>query len=340
MNKEIISNSILKKFLENKKVILFGAGRRGKIVLSIIKEENIGEVEFFIDNNISDRIINGISVYKSDKLYSLKKNYYKIIVCTEDINVYEEIKQNLLDMGYIENEDFISSKILRSELKSSKENPYEDYNINSTYAPWLLDEEFLNIYNKIKKNTLVDIYRCYELWSLVEQSSKLKEGIFLEIGVWRGGTGALIAKKMQLLGLNEKIYLCDTFEGVVKASDKDEIYTGGEHSDTNPEYINDLIDNLELNNIKVLKGIFPDETGFEIKEKIRFCHIDVDVYRSSKDIVDFIWDSMVVNGIIVFDDYGFKTCTGISTLINELKNDKDKIVFENLNGHAVVIKLY
>ena len=101
-----------------------------------------------------------------------------------------------------------------------------------------------------------------------------------------------------------------------------------------------MIDELKLSNVKILKGIFPDETGFKIQEKIRFCHIDVDVYKSAKDIVDFIWGSMERNGIIVFDDYGFKTCTGMSTLINELKYDKDKMVFENLNGHAVVIKLF
>ncbi|MDK2562690.1 TylF/MycF/NovP-related O-methyltransferase [Romboutsia sedimentorum] len=339
MNKEAIINRMFEKFLDSKQIVLFGAGRRGKEVANIIKKDKLGEIAFFIDNSIALNNIDDIHIYKGEKLLNLDKQKYKIIICTDLIDIYEEIKNELVNLEYKENEDFISSKILRSELISNKDNPYEDYDIISTYAPWLSDMKFLNCFNKIRKNTLVDIYRCYELWTLVEQASKLKEGIFLEIGVWRGGTGTLIAKKAQLEGLKENVYLCDTFTGVVKATDKDQIYVGGEHSDTSQEYVKKLVDKLELKNIKILKGIFPDETGFEIDEKIRFCHIDVDVYKSAKDVVRFIWGNMINGGIIVFDDYGFKTCTGITTLINELKNDKDKIVVENLNGHAVIIKI-
>lgn len=43
-----------------------------------------------------------------------------------------------------------------------------------TYSPWNKDENFKEVYEAIRKNTLVDIYRCYELWSLVEQSKKLQ----------------------------------------------------------------------------------------------------------------------------------------------------------------------
>jgi hypothetical protein len=65
----------------------------------------------------------------------------------------------------------------------------------------------------IQRNTLVDIYRCYELWTLVEQTSKLAGGI-MEVGVWRGGTGALIARKALIAGVEDPVYLCDTFQGV------------------------------------------------------------------------------------------------------------------------------
>src|SRR3954462_5277309 len=44
---------------------------------------------------------------------------------------------------------------------------------NSFYSPWLGDRDFQNIYNIIKENTLVDIFRCYELWQLVEEVNKV-----------------------------------------------------------------------------------------------------------------------------------------------------------------------
>src|SRR5947209_11446539 len=68
--------------------------------------------------------------------------------------------------------------------------PYEEIKPVATYAPWNADEDFTSTYEVIKDYTLVDEYRCWELWMLVEQSAKLSEGSLIEVGVWRGGTGA------------------------------------------------------------------------------------------------------------------------------------------------------
>jgi len=80
---------------------------------------------------------------------------------------------------------------------------------------------FRTTYSQVQGATLVDKYRCFELWRLVEQSAKLESGAFIEIGVWRGGTAALIATQARDLGLKDKVYACDTFSGVVKAGEED-----------------------------------------------------------------------------------------------------------------------
>jgi O-methyltransferase len=41
----------------------------------------------------------------------------------------------------------------------------------------------------------------------------------------------------------------------------------------------------------------------------------------------------------VYDDYGFASCDGVTRAVNEQRSLADRIVFHNLNGHAVVIKL-
>ena len=212
------------------------------------------------------------------------------------------------------------------------------YNLpKATYSPWLQDEDFRKIYRLAKENTLVDIYRCYELWNLVKQTNKLT-GDVLEVGVWKGGTGSLLA------GATSKeatVYLCDTFTGVVKAGEKDNQYTGGEHSDTSVEIVNRLLRQLSLTNYSILRGIFPDSTSSLIEDKkFRFCHIDVDVYQSAKDVFFWVWQRMVTGGIVVFDDYGFAACEGITDLVNnELLHRPDLIMLHNLNGHAVLIKI-
>lgn len=223
----------------------------------------------------------------------------------------------------------------------SKAQLYEQIYPMANYSPWNKDSLFLESLSEIQAYTLVDKYRCFELWKLVEQSAKLSSGNIIEIGVWRGGTGALIAKQAKNCGIIEKVYLCDTFAGVVKASPKDTSYIGGEHSDTSRKIVEDLVHNrLHLDNVDILEGIFPDQTGSQVENlKFRLCHIDVDVYQSAKDIDNWIWDKMVTGGMIVYDDYGSSSCDGITQYVEEQMNLSDRLVIHNLNGHAIIVKL-
>jgi O-methyltransferase len=210
----------------------------------------------------------------------------------------------------------------------------------ATYSPWLSDEEFNRVYDLVKNNTLVDRYRCYELWQLVGEMTKIENGDLIEIGTWRGGTGALIGRKCQIERIPGVLYLCDTFAGVVKAGPLDATYFGGEHADTTKQAVLDLIDSLGLDRVRILQGTFPDESAAPLADaRFRFCHIDVDVYESAKEIVDWIWPRLVPGGIIVYDDYGFHCCVGITRFVNEERRKPDRLVIHNLNGHAIVIKL-
>lgn len=217
---------------------------------------------------------------------------------------------------------------------------YEEVLPRATYAPWNADQAFCEAYDAIQDHTLVDKYRCFELWQVVSQVAALPQGALLEVGVWRGGTGALIAKQAANSGITEPVYLCDTFCGVVKAGDRDETYRGGEHSDTSIATVQQLTQSLELTNIDILQGIFPDDTGSAVDDQtFRFCHIDVDVYQSAKEVNTWVWDRLVPGGIVVYDDYGFESCDGITKCVEEQRDCKDRVVFHNLNGHAVVVKL-
>jgi O-methyltransferase len=208
----------------------------------------------------------------------------------------------------------------------------------ATYAPWLDDMEFQRIYAAIRGNTLVDVFRCFELWELAGQVGHLP-GDVIEVGVWRGGTGALLASRMKRIGGGKTVYLCDTFEGVAKAGAMDTTYGGGEHADTSKEIVEALARKLDLSNVRILKGIFPDDSK-HIVESGQFCfvHIDVDVYQSAKEVLEFAWPRMPAGGLVVFDDYGFASCDGIPKLLKEYRGQSDKVILHNLNGHAIIVK--
>ena len=229
--------------------------------------------------------------------------------------------------------DFVASR------KTKADGDYELILSGASYAPWLSDHAFNETFKVIDGHTLVDKYKCYELWQLVGETAKLNGGL-IEVGVWRGGSGVLIAQKAKLSGMREQVYLCDTFRGVVKAGKKDSKYINGEHADTSVEIVEKLAKDLRLDNVKIVAGIFPEETNGVITDKtFRFCHIDVDVYESAKDVLEWLWPKVVVGGVMVFDDYGFQGCNGVTRLINEGRSRKDRITIHNLNGHAILIKV-
>ncbi len=206
------------------------------------------------------------------------------------------------------------------------------------YSPWLNHDVFVAAHMAIKANTIVDVYRCYELWKLVEQCARLG-GDILEVGVWRGGTGCLMALKSKLMGSHSRVFLCDTFSGVVKAGEMDSTYSGGEHDNTSVDIVVKAKEALALDNVEILVGVFPDETAGRVGDAVfSLCHIDVDVYDSARDVLEWVWPRLQVGGAVVFDDYGFVETDGVTRLVNELTGVPSALIIHNLNGHAVMVK--
>ncbi|MES2045193.1 MAG: TylF/MycF/NovP-related O-methyltransferase [Pseudomonadota bacterium] len=210
--------------------------------------------------------------------------------------------------------------------------------VTCDYPKHLHDPAFMAVASKSNAFTLVDVLRRHELWSLVRQSGKLAPGNYLEVGVWRGGTGLVIAEAVRHFGVGGDVYLADTFSGVVAAGEHDTMYVGGEHADTSEALVGQLLADSGHDQVRILKGMFPDDTGNQFEGAIRLLHIDVDVYESAKGVMDWAFDRIVTGGIIVFDDYGYSTCSGITKLCEEYEVDDRFFFMHNWNGHCVLIK--
>jgi O-methyltransferase len=208
----------------------------------------------------------------------------------------------------------------------------------STYAPWQSDAEFRRAYELVRRNTLVDVWRCYELWSLLGELREV-DGAILEVGVWRGGTGALLAARASELRIGEPVYLCDTWSGVVKTGAVDTYYRDGKHDNASRETVAELVRAMALQNVELLQGVFPEDTAEQVADDtFRLCHCDVDVYRSAKDVFDWVWPRLSSGGVVVFDDYGFPACPGVTKFVDEQRLLDDRLVVHNLNGHGIVVK--
>jgi O-methyltransferase len=215
---------------------------------------------------------------------------------------------------------------------------YERVRPLATHAPWRSDLQFQATVKSVRNYTLVDEYRLFELWSLVRNTSCLV-GDILEVGVWRGGSGAMLACAAQRYAPEAKVFLCDTFAGIVKASCHDSTYQGGEYV-ASRSHVEELLGRLGLAGVTVLQGMFPDEMAPTLgTRRFRLCHVDVDVFESARDVFHWVWPRLVLGGVVVFDDYGFVGCDGVTRFVNEAAGGgTDRVFIHNLNGHGVLIK--
>ena len=210
----------------------------------------------------------------------------------------------------------------------------------ATYCPWRVDVDFQRAHRAIAAHTLVDVPRLYELWSLAGQMSDIR-GDYLEVGVWRGGSAALVGQRfLQTGGASRRVVLCDTFSGVALAGEQDGSYSGGEHADTSVEIVERLFEDCLLDGPEIHIGIFPTDTGQAVADRsFSLVHVDVDVYESALHAAEYAWPLMTVGGAMVFDDYGFVKTQGVRRAVDELGERFDCCLrIHNLNGHGLLLK--
>jgi O-methyltransferase len=201
-----------------------------------------------------------------------------------------------------------------------------------------VDRSFLDLHGKIRDYSLLDELRLYELWQLADQVGHL-HGDVIEVGCWRGGAGCMIAKRIAQRQDDATVFLCDTFAGVVKASERDSAYRGGEHADSDVAIVEDLARSVGATNVQVLKGMFPEATGSQVdKRQFKFVHIDVDVYQGAKDAFEWLVPRLLIGSIVVFDDYGSSQTSGIRSFIDELHGSEDFAIVRNINGQATAVR--
>jgi O-methyltransferase len=203
------------------------------------------------------------------------------------------------------------------------------------FSPWLGNGEFGRYYKIAAPKTLVSVPRCYILYSLLMQAMNISGDVW-ECGVYKGGTAAMIASILKDGSSSKKLYLFDTFEGMPETDSEKDRFKKGDFSDTTIEAVASYVG---CDDICILrKGFIPATfVGLE-SASIAFAHIDVDIYKSIFDCLNFIWPRLSLGGFIVFDDYGFPSCPGARAAVDKFFYGQKCIPLCLPTGQAVVFK--
>ena len=211
--------------------------------------------------------------------------------------------------------------------------PYND----STYAPWF-EDWFQQIYQKVKKQTLVTDDRCYVLYKFGLHCRNL-EGDFAECGVYKGGTASLIARTLKTASVqHKKLHLFDTFAGIPNITEQDPSrHRRGDFKDVS---IEDVGEYLKAYPYVVFNSGFIPETFEAVKDKkFAFVHIDTVLYQTAKDCCSFFYDRMIVGGVMIFDDYGFPRYKfAEKRAVDEFFDVKPESLISLPTGQCIVIK--
>jgi O-methyltransferase len=204
----------------------------------------------------------------------------------------------------------------------------------AVYAPWIENKEFSLLFKDIKNLTLLDEARAYTLWYL-SKSIQNNEGDILDIGTMKGGAGILLSRSNK--NKNSTTYFIDTFDGFAISS--------GEHLEKkifNYQNLDELKKNIQSKKIKkykIVKTRFPK--NFKIRKKIKFCHLDINIYKDTLNSFKFVDKFMTKGGIIVFDDYGIFKVDEILKVIKYIEKSafsKNYNIIFNFMGQCIMIK--
>ncbi len=206
-------------------------------------------------------------------------------------------------------------------------------NTRLDFVSWANDSKFENTYSIVKSFTMLDRDRLFMLWQFSEQA-KLLNGVFAQVGVFRGGSAKLIAVSAK--DGNKSFYLFDTFTGMPEVNKNIDLHKKGDFSNTSLIGVKELF--KDFSNIKFCEGFFPETAMCAINEKFSFVYIDVDIYQSVLDSLIFFYPKMIDGGFIIFDDYMGKNTPGVKKAIDEFLIGKIEKPIITTIGQCVIIK--
>ena len=205
------------------------------------------------------------------------------------------------------------------------------------FSPWLGYGAFTEFYEIARARSVVSADRCWVLYCLAVQSIAVK-GDFWECGVYKGGTAAMLAEILKQNSGNgtKRLHLFDTFRGMPETDPTKDLHIEGDFADTSIESVKAYVGHTSL--VEYLQGLIPETFQSLKNTHIAFAHIDVDIYRSIMDCCSFIYPRLSVGGFMVFDDYGFPTCPGARTAVDEFFKNSRSIPLVLPTGQAIVFK--
>jgi hypothetical protein len=194
------------------------------------------------------------------------------------------------------------------------------------------EKNAFELVRKVRRKTeiVLTLNEAAQILNSVRDTTKIP-GDIAEIGVYKGGSAKLICEAKG----RKSLHLFDTFEGLPHVSEqKDSLRFHKNQYKCSIEYVKNLLSKYQ--NVFFYKGIFPSTADPVSKRQFSFVHLDVDLYESTKNCLEFFYPRMSKGGVIISHDY--LGSLGVKTAFYEFFKDKAEPVLELTDSQCLVVK--
>jgi O-methyltransferase len=152
------------------------------------------------------------------------------------------------------------------------------------------------------------IWRLHVLAWAAKHALKIP-GDFVECGVLRGFSSAVLCKYLDFAKLPRKFYLYDTFYGPPKeiATEQERLSWGPasnpEHPEENLAEVRKVFEAYP--NVQIVPGIIPYTFAQACPTQVAYLHVDMNSERGEILALEALYDRVVPGGVIVLDDFGW-----------------------------------
>lgn len=157
-------------------------------------------------------------------------------------------------------------------------------------------------------------------------------GDFVECGVWRGSTVAILCQALNFGQIDKTWWLYDIFDH--KEGDLHEKLKGmdGKLYD----YVRDRLQKYP--NVRLVKGYVPESFNQGLPERISLLYIDMNNAAAEMGALEAMWDRVVPGGIVLLDDYGWIAYSAQTMAEREFFAQRGYSVLELPTGQGLVLK--
>ena len=209
--------------------------------------------------------------------------------------------------------------------------------INSQITLWEAENIF---YHQSNISRIGKLLYQYEIYKKIANLP----GDILEFGVFKGASLIRFLTYRSILENNfsRKIIGFDTFKKFPKQKKTSDIklvkdFTLDAGHPISKENLNKILVRKKFENFELIEGNVENTLKKFIKKndntKISLLHLDMDVYKSTKFVLNLLEKRMVKNGIILVDDYG--TVEGATTAVDEFLKKRSDLKLKKLSFYKV-----